>query len=61
MEVKHQAIMERIKNTETEQTKKPSDSLNVNLQLGSSIEETGEYMEDPDNLLARNPMGQCYR
>ena len=61
MEDKHLAILERIKNTETEQTKMPSDSLNVNLQLGNKIEESGEYMEDPDNILARNPMGQYFR
>jgi hypothetical protein len=39
----------------------PSDSLNVNLQLGMTIEENSEYMEDPDNILARNPMGQYFR
>jgi len=39
----------------------PLDNLNVNLQLSNSIEECNEYLEDPDNLLARNPMGQLYR
>jgi hypothetical protein len=61
MEEKHASILERIRNTETEQTKMPSDSLNVNLQLGNNIEESGEYMEDPDGILARNPMGQYFR
>ena len=31
MEVKHRQILERIRNTETEQTKMPNDSLNVNM------------------------------
>ena len=39
----------------------PKDSLNVNLQLNSVIEECNEYLEDPQALLARNMMGQLYR
>lgn len=39
----------------------PSDSLNVNLQLGNTIEENSEYMEDPKGILAKNMMGQYYR
>jgi hypothetical protein len=35
----------------------PTDSLNVNLQLGNHIEENGEYMEDPDDIFAKNMMG----
>jgi hypothetical protein len=32
----------------------PTDSLSVNLQLSSNIEESGEYVEDPNNIIARN-------
>lgn len=35
----------------------PTDSLSVNLQLSSAIEQAGEYIEDPNNLIARNPVG----
>lgn len=39
----------------------PQDSLNVNLQLGSTIEEVKEYLEDPQNTLARTNKGLLYR
>lgn len=35
----------------------PSDVLNVNLELGSKIEQCSEYLEDPENQLARNDLG----
>ena len=58
IEQQHTEILQRIKNTETEQTKMPSDSLNVNLQLGNHIEENGEYMEDPDDIFAKNMISE---
>lgn len=61
IETNYQGLLERIKNSETEQTKMPLDNLNVNLQVSNSIEECNEYLEDPDNTLARNPMGQLFR
>jgi len=39
----------------------PSDVLNVNIELGSKIEQVNEYLEDPDNKLARSELGQLYR
>lgn len=35
----------------------PTDSLSVNLQLSSHIEQAGEYVEDPNNVIARNENG----
>ena len=57
MDQKHQSIMQRIRMQETEQTKMPTDSLGVNLQLSPSIEQSGEYVEDPNNIIARNRDG----
>ena len=39
----------------------PIDNLNVNLQLTPQIEQCNEYLEDPENILARNLMGQLFR
>jgi len=39
----------------------PSDVLNVNIELGSKIEQCNEYLEDPDNKLARSELGQLFR
>ena len=61
MELKHQMILDRIKNQETESNRVPQDILSVHLQLASKIEESNEYVEDPGKLLARNMMGQLYR
>lgn len=61
MDEKHQGIMHKIKMQETEQTRMPTDSLSVNLQLSPQIEQANEYIEDPNNLIARNPVGQLFR
>lgn len=61
MDEKHQSVMQKIRMQETEQTKMPTDSLSVNLQLSPTVEQSNEYIEDPKNLIARNGMGQLYR
>lgn len=61
MDEKHLSVMQKIRMQETEQTKMPTDSLSVNLQLSPAVEQANEYLEDPKGLLARNPMGQLYR
>jgi len=61
MDEKNQLINMKIKMQETEQTKLPTDTLNVNLQLARSIEQNGEYIEDEFGIIARNPVGQLYR
>lgn len=61
MDQRHQTIMQRIRMQETEQTKMPTDSLSVNLQLSPNIELAGEYVEDPNNIIARNNSGQVYK
>ena len=41
--------------------KQPQDKLDVNLQLGSNVEEVREYLDDSDNVLAQTPSGLLYR
>lgn len=57
IDIRYNEILEQIKSSETETNVMPKDSLNVNLQLNSVIEECNEYLEDPHTLLARNLMG----
>ena len=57
MEEKHRAILERIKNSESEQSRMPQDNMSVNLVLSDNVEQCNEFLDDDQNLLARNAMG----
>ena len=61
MEEKHRAILEKIKNSESEQSRMPTDHMSVNLQLSDNIEQCQEFLDDDQGLLARNPLGQLFR
>lgn len=39
----------------------PQDSLNVNIQISNTIEEAMEYLDDPNDTLARTPGGKLWR
>jgi hypothetical protein len=47
MEEKHRAILEKIKNSENEQSRMPSDFMTVNLVLSENVEQCTEFLEDP--------------
>jgi len=61
MDEKHREILVRIKNSESEQSSMPTDHLSINIQLSRDLEQCTEYLDDPDNVLARNLSGQLYR
>ena len=61
MQKKHAMIMEQIRQQENESTKAPQDSLTINLQVAKKVEQVTEYLDDPDNILARTSKGQLYR
>lgn len=61
MEEKHRSILEKIKNSESEQSRMPTDHMSVNLQLSDNIEQCQEFLDDDQGLLARNPLGQLFR
>jgi hypothetical protein len=57
----YKKVLQRIKNSETETNQSPPDGLSISIRLPNKIEEVQEYLDDPHNTLARNPLGQLYR
>jgi hypothetical protein len=57
----HRQILQRIKNTEENKTEDPTEAITMSFQLANKMEACSEYVEDPDNKLARNEHGQLLR
>mmetsp|Transcript_15350 Transcript_15350/g.25947 ORF Transcript_15350/g.25947 Transcript_15350/m.25947 type:complete len:95 (+) Transcript_15350:1169-1453(+) len=60
MDENYRRVLEKIKNSENESSQSPLDNLNINLQLGTKIEEVNEFIDDPLNLLARTLEGKLF-
>jgi len=61
MSVEHQRLLARIRNHEDDKQAEPPESLVVTPTLASFIEASGEYIEDPKNMIARNEQGRIIR
>jgi len=58
---KHQQLLEQIRKQEQDQVKMPHDNLSVSLNLSQSIEEVKEFLDDPEDRLAKTDQGLLYR
>lgn len=53
--------MARIRNHEDEKQVEPQEQLVITPTLASFIEASSEYLEDPQNLVAKNEQGRVIR
>jgi hypothetical protein len=61
MSIEHQRLLARIANHEEEKQVEPVQQMTIIPNLSSVIESSGEYMEDPKGILARDASGRLIR
>ena len=52
--MEHQRLLARIANHEDEKQVEPPQQLTITTTLSSVVEATGDYIEDPKRMIARN-------
>ena len=61
MSLEHQRLLARIANHEEEKQVEPEQVLTIVPTLSSVVESSGEYIEDPRGIIARDANGRVIR